>query len=242
MMKTACRSRGEVTFEDRVRDQRKTTFWFNDQLKGEESMTIADTVSSFFSELNSRLQERYYYCDHETKWDPTVGPRHSMFFARAAARKTGLPPWFQDIAEKEFPCSCELLKDLEKFVRAAIADLTARGEHHDAQNLRDRLEGFWDTELREAIEEVCRDDSEALDVVLRRFTKWQETGKRRSGRTLGHFVNQIDDILLVGVAREAVRKRKDSDFCSLYFFMHQVKPFIQAGGDPLGNYAYGDPL
>jgi hypothetical protein len=221
--------------------QRKTTFWFNDRLKGEEIMTIADTVSSFFSELNSCLQVRYC-CDPETMWDPTVGLRHSMFFARAAARDTSLPPWLQDIAEKEFPCSCELLKDLEKFVRAAIADLTARGEHYDAQNLRDRLEGCWDTELREAIEEVCRDDSEALDVVLRRLAKWQETGKRKGAHSLRDFLKQIDDILLVSVARKALGQRKDNDYCPLYFFMHQVKPFIQAGGDPLGNYAYGDPL
>jgi hypothetical protein len=175
-------------------------------------MTIADKVDRFYAELGLSVGcfgggEPIYSCE------PGTHPaQHSKFFAREAARETSLPAWLQNIAEKEFSCTCETIYGFEKFVRAAITDLTARGEHHDAQNLRDRLEGFWDTELREAIEEVCRDDSEALEVVLRRFTKWRETGKRKSGRTLGHFVNQIDDVLLVSVAREAQRRRGDFDY------------------------------
>jgi hypothetical protein len=188
-------------------------------------MTIVQKVGSFYRCLSWKLDSGYTKRNYETGGietiyfstgrslapDPT-DPLHSMFFARAAAGETGLPIWLSDIAEREFPCSCEIFDGYEKFVRAAIAGATARGDHEDAQHLRDHLDGFWDIELREAIEEVCSDDSEARTVVLHRFTKWRESGKRQSAGSLWDFLEEIDDILLVSVAREAQRRRRDFNY------------------------------
>jgi hypothetical protein len=139
--------------------------------------------------------------------DPSVAP-HSMFFARLAAEETDLPPWLLHLAEAQFMCSCKIKDGYEQFVRAAMDDLIKRGEFRDAENLRNRLNGFWDAELCETIEEVCNGDLEALEALRQRFKAWQETGDRLAANSLNDFLDGVRDPLLVSVARECLRRRK----------------------------------
>ena len=98
-------------------------------------------------------------------------------------------------------------------MRAVMTAAALRGDFQNAKNIENRLAGFWNAELREAIEEVCGDDSEALEVLQKRFVKWQETGERKSAQSLHSFLDGVRDPLLVSVARECLRRRKDVDYC-----------------------------
>jgi hypothetical protein len=63
----------------------------------------------------------------------------------------------------------------EKFLQAAIVAAKLRGDFQEAENLANRIDGFWDAELLEAIREVCGGDPAALEIVCARFEKWQKS-------------------------------------------------------------------
>jgi hypothetical protein len=190
-------------------------------------MTLAQRVDSFYRRLDQMLTRQVGYswamgelvdhvCDHETMRKPVAAPGsilpHSMFFARLAADEANLPPALLQIAEREFECSCQILHGYDKYLSAAVADLMLKGELQSAENLSDWRCGFWNAELLEAVEQACGDDAEALEVLRKRFAKWQQTGERKSAQYFDDFLNGVSDRLLVGVAREHLRQKHGPDF------------------------------
>jgi hypothetical protein len=207
-------------------------------------MTLADLIRQFGKKLEKQLDnsiwdelrgEDYgitYVCDPVVRNESTSGPMHSMRCARLAAAEAKLPPWILEVAEKEFACSCEIFYGFRKFVRI-LRDLESNCvSQENADNLHKRLLGFWDYEIQDAIEEVCRDDSEALEIARRRFEIWRKSLKKKPACSLYEFLGHVSDPVLSGLALLALRRNNDKSHAGPATDGNEA--IWDRRGDPLG--------